>query len=424
MSDRYIRYMLPLFVGGSALVSFARFFQLADATATALEIAMLVVGLVAIALAWNHRDDGAKLPSHVRSVWDGFVCLLLWYGMTRVSPWTTAALWLFGLGLVWYEWSLRTIDGGNRGDRVLVDARSRIAELEHISHDMNDASGKLSGAVETQIDSVDNQAAAIAEISTALSEISLTSQQATEQAHSVVATADTSEQISRQGIESVSQNIDGLHRISEQVEAITANIFDLNEQTNQIGEIVATSSELAERSHVLALNASVEAARSGEAGKGFQVVAQEMKNLARQSKQATERIRRILGEIQRATQQVVTATEEGSRRVTAGIHLAQQAGEIIQQLSQVISGSAQSARLIATASRQLSGGIEQISTAMGELTSLTEGTARVGKNADDAVRKLAALSKELAGVAQGLQPAQARPVSETLPPLRSAPGAA
>jgi ABC-type transporter Mla subunit MlaD len=395
------RYLLLGFIGGSAIVSLARFLQEVEATATGLEILMALVGLFAVWLTFLHRKEQEVAPI-VKGIWETFGATVLWYAMVRVSPWTAGGLWVIGTALLFVLRSLQQheliVPQG-----FSAEARAEITRLERIIQEMNGASGQVKDAIDSQTDSVDNQSAAIAEIATALSEINVTSQQASEQAQSVVATADTSEQISRQGIESVSQNIDGLHRISEQVEAITANIFDLNEQTNQIGEIVATSSELAERSHVLALNASVEAARSGEAGKGFQVVAQEMKNLSRQSKQATERIRRILGEIQRATQQVVTATEEGSRRVTAGIHLAQQAGEIIRQLSQVISGSAGSARLIATASRQLSGGIEQISTAMGELTNLTGGIVSVGKNAEQAVQTLGVLSNELMLVATQLR---------------------
>jgi methyl-accepting chemotaxis protein len=146
-----------------------------------------------------------------------------------------------------------------------------------------------------------------------------------------------------------------------------------------------------------------------------------MKNLARQSKQATERIRRILGEIQRATQSVVGATEEGSRRVTAGIHLAQQAGEIIRQLSEVIGGSADSARLIATASRQLSGGIEQISSAMSDLTGLTDLIVGSGKQVERSVVALQALGEECRATVDALEK-QATPsqpaawVSPTLPP--------
>lgn len=428
MRQDHAKYTIGVFLFGAVVIIFARFFDKASALEMVLEWALLASGLVAIALSWLHRGWQGELPYAVRVGWEVFAGLLAFHAMASVPPWIEFGIFVAGLGLCFYELRGTGRSDGPRPEQLPPVIRQKLLELQDIVQKMGSASLQVSDATVAQTESVDNQSAAIAEIATALSEINVTSQQASEQASNVVSSAETSEQISQRGIESVSQNIDGLHRISEQVEAITANIFDLNEQTNQIGEIVATSSELAERSHVLALNASVEAARSGEAGKGFQVVAQEMKNLARQSKQATERIRRILGEIQRATQQVVTATEEGSRRVTAGIHLAQQAGEIIRQLSQVISGSAQSARLIATASRQLSGGIEQISTAMGELTSLTGGIVMVGKSADDAVRALNGLSSELTTVVDAIKTADedkaAPPPPEASPPMPIAPARA
>ena len=412
----HAKYLIGSFLAGAVVIIFARFFDKASVLSTIFEWLLLIEGLGAVAVTWVYRGWQGEVPFPVRIGWEIFAGLLAFHAMASVTPWAAAAIFLAGLGLTWFESQTGGTVQRVSAAQLPVVVRQKLIELNDIVEKMGSASLQVSDATVAQTESVDNQSAAIAEIATALSEINVTSQQASEQASNVVSSAETSEQISQRGIESVSQNIDGLHRISEQVEAITANIFDLNEQTNQIGEIVATSSELAERSHVLALNASVEAARSGEAGKGFQVVAQEMKNLARQSKQATERIRRILGEIQRATQQVVTATEEGSRRVTAGIHLAQQAGEIIRQLSQVISGSAQSARLIATASRQLSGGIEQISTAMGELTSLTGGIVMVGKSADDAVRALNGLSTELTTVVDAIKTADEVPKVPSAPP--------
>lgn len=409
---------------GTAFVVFARFLDRIAVASSLLEIAAVLTGVVALAATWLMRPRaGMEQAAAPRAAWEAHLLVVLWVAMLQTPAWTAAALVVFGAALTWIA-HLRQADAPVEADAGGQAAMmARIDNLDRIVQQMRVSSEQVKAAIAAQADSVDNQSAAVAEIATALSEINITSAQASEQATSVVGGAETSEQISQRGIESVSQNIDGLHRIAEQVEAITANIFGLNEQTNQIGEIVTTSSELAERSHVLALNASVEAARSGEAGKGFAVVAQEMKNLARQSKQATERIRRILGEIQRATQQVVTATEEGSRRVTNGIHLAQQAGEIISQLSTVISTSATSARFIATASRQLSGGIEQISTAMSELTNLTGGIVTVGRSADEAIVQLESLANELNDTVEKMRASMtptAPPQHPSTPPLHPA----
>src|SRR4051795_9573994 len=122
--------------------------------------------------------------------------------------------------------------------------------------------------------------------------------------------------------------------IREQVQSIADNILALSEQSQQIGEIIATVNDLADQSNLLALNAAIEAARAGEHGKGFAVVAAEIRSLAEQSKEATAQVRRLLGDIQRATNATVLATEEGTKGVEHGAQLIGQAGETIDELAE------------------------------------------------------------------------------------------
>ena len=134
------------------------------------------------------------------------------------------------------------------------------------------------------------------------------------------------------------ESIEVMNRIREQMESIAESIVRLSEQGQTIGEIIATVNDLAEQSNLLAVNAAIEAARAGEQGKGFAVVAQEVKSLAEQSKQATAQVRAILGDIQKATNSAVMATEQGSKAVEAGVAQSTQAGEAIRLLAESISG--------------------------------------------------------------------------------------
>ena len=120
--------------------------------------------------------------------------------------------------------------------------------------------------------------------------------------------------------------------IRDQVQNIASTILELSEKTQQIGGIIATVDDFAEQSSMLALNASIEAARAGEQGKAFAVVAAEVKKLAEQSQQATDKVRNILSEIQRATHSAVMVTEEGSKRVDRGVGLIETAGQIVAEL--------------------------------------------------------------------------------------------
>src|SRR5438128_3440680 len=108
-------------------------------------------------------------------------------------------------------------------------------------------------------------------------------------------------------------------RSREQMNSIAQIMVRLSEQNQAIGQIIATVDDLAQQSNLLAVNASIEAAKAGEEGKGFSVVAQEVKSLAEQSRQATTQVRAILSDIQKATSAAVMATEQGGKVVEAGV---------------------------------------------------------------------------------------------------------
>jgi len=105
----------------------------------------------------------------------------------------------------------------------------------------------------------------------------------------------------------------------------------LSEQIQAIGEIITVVTDLAQQSNLLAVNAAIEASKAGEHGKGFAVVAQEIKSLADQSKQATEQVRKILGDIQKATGKSVLAAEQVSKAVEGGVKQTAESGESIRK---------------------------------------------------------------------------------------------
>src|SRR4029079_8331267 len=123
----------------------------------------------------------------------------------------------------------------------------------------------------------------------------------------------------------------------------------LSEQSAQIAEIIDAVQDLAEQSNPLAVNASIEAAKAGDQGRGFAVVAAEVRSLAEQSKRATQQVRRILLEIQKATEEAGVADADGSRRVEDGTRAMQTVRSAIQELSSTLEESADRSRQIAGA---------------------------------------------------------------------------
>src|SRR6185295_1123934 len=144
-------------------------------------------------------------------------------------------------------------------------------------------------------------AAAVTETVSTIEEMTRSASSVADSAQTVSSSAATSVETSTRGEAALTQSIDGMLSIREQVQHIASTILELSERTQQIGGIISTVDDFAEQSSLLALNASIEAARAGEQGKAFSVVAAEIKKLAEQSQQATDKVRGILSEIQRAT---------------------------------------------------------------------------------------------------------------------------
>ena len=187
------------------------------------------------------------------------------------------------------------------------------------------------------------------------------------QAEAVCDAAQQSVRTVDEGRATLSQSVEGMKTIRNRVEVIQDKILALSDHTQQIGDIITTVNEIAEQSKLLAFNASIEATRAGEFGKSFAVVANEMRDLAEQSKQATREVRKLLSDIQKATNAAVLATEEGTRKAEEGQVFADKASQIIEDLGEVIQRSAEAGQLINETTLQQETGVTQVAEAMIEI---------------------------------------------------------
>ncbi|MGH9855697.1 MAG: methyl-accepting chemotaxis protein, partial [Blastocatellia bacterium] len=244
-----------------------------------------------------------------------------------------------------------------------------------------------SGAAET--------ATAISETTTTVEEVKQTAQVASQKAKYVSESAHKSLQVSQVGRKSVEETINGMNRIREQMEGIAETITQLSEQGQTIGEITGTVNDLADQATLLAVNAAIEAAKAGEHGVGFSVVAQEIRSLADQSKQATAQVRTILGEIQKATSAAVLATEQGSKAVEAGVKQSNEAAESIRILAESMVESAQAATQIAASSQQQSVGMDQVALAMENIKQAATQNVASTKQTETSAQDLHELGQKL-----------------------------
>jgi methyl-accepting chemotaxis protein len=171
-------------------------------------------------------------------------------------------------------------------------------------------------------------------------------------------------QTSQHGKAAAEEASEGMRHIRLQMDSIAESMARLGEQGEAIQQIINTVEDLAVQSNLLAVNASIEAAKAGEQGKGFVVVAQEVKSLADQSKQATAHVRAILKDIQNASAAAMKATEQGTQVVETGVRQSGQAGDSILALAKNVSEGAKAVSVIAASSQQQLTGIDQVASAM------------------------------------------------------------
>ncbi|MBI9076667.1 MAG: methyl-accepting chemotaxis protein [Desulfatibacillum sp.] len=240
----------------------------------------------------------------------------------------------------------------------------------------------------------------ISQISTTMEQVKQTATLTSEKAEQVSHAAQYVARNSETGERATQEAVQGMNRIKEEMEFIAESIVKLSEQTQSIGDIIDAVGDLANESNLLSVNASIEAAKAGEYGKGFSVVAHEVKNLSDQSKQATAQVRTILNDIQGATSTAVMATERGSKAVDAGVGLSDQSGDTIRALVGSVNESSQAAAQIAASNHQQLVGMDQLSKAMMSIKDASLQNVEGAKQLEYAITDMHELGqqmKELAG---------------------------
>jgi methyl-accepting chemotaxis protein len=259
----------------------------------------------------------------------------------------------------------------------------------------NATAAELQAATSQQLARSHDQDAAITQTAATVEKIWAAVASSADKARSVADDARQSVEVSRTGLQAVADTVDGMHLIRERVENIAETILALSERTQQIGDIIQAVSAISDRSKLLALNASIEAARAGEEGKGFSVVAMEVRKLAEQSREATARVSDLLGEIQRDTNTAVMVTEEGSKVAEAGIDQVVRTGEVIHELATTIEHSADAARQIADESHRQITSMDQLTEAMMQIRKASRQAAGTARQTEESIGKLVAMAREL-----------------------------
>lgn len=244
------------------------------------------------------------------------------------------------------------------------------------------------------------QASAVSEVVATVEQIRATAEQTSSRAESVATITSDSAKAVADGSELVNQIVTAMNELRGTVNDYAREIASLTERMRQIDQITDTVNEIADQSKLLALNATIEAAKAGEQGKGFAVVAGEVRNLAEQSKTANTKIRTMLGEIRKAADSTVLATEKGVHGVDLTLGKTQVAGKVIEQLAESLNEAAIAVSQISHATRQQYVGIDQINQSMREFQETTRqlsGNMKKTQDASELLNELSGTLLELTG---------------------------
>ena len=234
---------------------------------------------------------------------------------------------------------------------------------------------------------------AVSETTTTAEQVRQAARISSEQAKTVSESTHNAAEISRSGKQATRETTLKIGVIKEQMQSIRETAMILADQSREIEKIISAVGDIADQSNLLAVNASIEAARAGGEGKGFGVVATEIKSLADQSKTATQQVRTIVEEIQKWVDAVVAAAEEATKAVDAGVEQSTVAGESIQKLSDSVIESSQAAAVIQQSSQQQFAGVGQVSSAMANIAQAMEENLKGASQLETASKRLQELSQ-------------------------------
>jgi twitching motility protein PilJ len=271
-----------------------------------------------------------------------------------------------------------------------------VARVTTATESAQKTSSQLLAAAEKQSLEIRESSASVLSMARAMSEMSTSASTSANVAKQSLAAA-------QKGTQAVQNSISGMNEIREQIQETSKRIKRLGESSQEIGEIVELISDITEQTNVLALNAAIQAASAGEAGRGFTVVAEEVQRLAERSAEATKQIGAIVKTIQTDTQDAVSAMEKSTQGVVEGAKLSDAAGQALAEIGSVSQRLSQLIEGITTTTEQQAKAASDVAVSMQDILNITQQTTEGTKRTAVSIGELAELAKELKGSVSGFK---------------------
>jgi CHASE3 domain sensor protein len=279
-------------------------------------------------------------------------------------------------------------------------SRSLADQLGSAASRMQSSSAELQAAASQQASGAKEQATAMAEITTTISELLATARQIAESSQRVAQIAEQTAGSARSGHVTVERGHDSMVAIRRQVDLIVANMLELGKKSQHIGAVLDIVSELSEQTNILSINATIEAAGAGEAGKRFAVVADEIRKLADRVGGSTKEIRNLIEDIRASVNTTVMTTESGSKAVDAGTRQLAEVATAFKQIASLVATTTDAAREIELSTKQQSTAVEQVNVAVANVAQATRENEASSVQTLQTAAELTRLSAELLRLVQ------------------------
>jgi len=273
--------------------------------------------------------------------------------------------------------------------RLVAGITSASLQVTSATQEAETVSGKLLQAASKQAVEIQGAGQSVAQMAVSMSDVS-------KKANDSSKVAESSLHAAQKGAQAVQNAIRGMNDIRVQIQETSKRIKRLGESSQEIGEIVQLISDITEQTNVLALNAAIQAASAGEAGRGFTVVAEEVQRLAERSAEATKHIGAIVKSIQRDTQEAIDAMERSTQGVVQGTKTADEADQALREIGTV---SRQLAELI----ESISAATQQQATSAGKVASNMKVILGITQLTTDGTKQTATSAARLTALADGLK---------------------
>jgi len=273
-----------------------------------------------------------------------------------------------------------------------------IEQIAQTTNRVASASGQLNSTSEQMATGAEEVAAQAGTVATAGEEMSATSGDIARNCHLASEAANQANDSAVAGSYVVLDTVNCMNSIADKVKETAKSVASLGNRSDQIGEIVGTIEDIADQTNLLALNAAIEAARAGEQGRGFAVVADEVRALAERTTKATHEISGMIKAIQRETKAAVAAMESGVKEVEQGTVEAGKSGEALTQILEQLAALQTQISQVATAAEEQTATTSEISNNMQQITDVVSGTARGAQESAVAANQLSELSNDLRNI--------------------------